>query len=93
MSNFRSRDNPPGFVREGVGFTVDISPNRWGHNDLRIHPEGGKIGTEGCIGLISGAEDLIRFGLMINSYLFKYGSMNLIVPGNIINLGEIKVQL
>jgi hypothetical protein len=56
-SNYRDRADPV-MVRDDVGFSVDLSD----HYDpvtgrtrslLRIHPDGGKPGTEGCIGILS----------------------------------------
>ncbi len=50
-SNFRKRTDGA-MVREGVGFSVDLEPLFSTERTLlRIHPDGGKSGTAGCIGI------------------------------------------
>jgi hypothetical protein len=56
-SNYRDRTDPV-MVRDDVGFSVDLSdhydPVAGRTRSLpRIHPDGGKPGTEGCIGILS----------------------------------------
>lgn len=49
-------------MRDGHGFSIDITPDpRWGRGLLRIHPDGGATGTQGCIGLTCNYNGLIRF--------------------------------
>lgn len=50
-SNFRDRVEYP-MIREGVGFSVDLTPLfSTDRTLLRIHPDGNKPGTAGCIGI------------------------------------------
>lgn len=56
-SNFRERSDPA-MTRDGVGFSVDLSDKfdpaaKRVRSLLRIHPDGGKPGTAGCIGILS----------------------------------------
>lgn len=56
-SNFRVRTNPD-MIRDRVGFSVDMSDAWDGYIGrtrtlMRIHPDGGKAGTHGCIGILS----------------------------------------
>lgn len=56
-SNFRQRTDAA-MVRDGIGFSVDLSDKfdpvaKRTRSLLRIHPDGGLSGTEGCIGIIT----------------------------------------
>jgi|GEM_PF-2291778 len=83
LSNYRLRNNQ-GFVRNGVGFSVNITPDpRWGRSRLRIHPDGWPDGTAGCIGLTGDASSLLLFSKMISSYLLINKTMRLVVDYNI----------
>ncbi|MDO8997533.1 MAG: RHS repeat-associated core domain-containing protein [Sediminibacterium sp.] len=56
-----------GMTKDGVGFSLNVNPQfKTGRSLLRIHPDGGKFfGTQGCIGLTCGKEDLLKFkGIM-----------------------------
>ncbi|MGQ1908995.1 RHS repeat-associated core domain-containing protein [Marinifilum sp. RC60d5] len=77
LSNWRKRTKQ-GFVKDGVGFSVDITPDPM-HNRqyLRIHPDGGLPGTAGCIGLTGNAQELRLFSSMIRNHLSQYGPMRL----------------
>lgn len=60
-SNFRERTEAA-MVRDGVGFSVDLSDKydpaiRRQRQLLRIHPDGGKPGTLGCIGILTRLEE------------------------------------
>ena len=49
--NFRDRTEVA-MTRENVGFSVDLTPHFKTHRTLlRIHPDGNKPGTLGCIGI------------------------------------------
>ncbi|MCT4646043.1 MAG: hypothetical protein N4A74_13740, partial [Carboxylicivirga sp.] len=77
ISNWRTRTKH-GFVKDGVGFSVDITPDPMhGRQYLRIHPDGGLPGTAGCIGLTGNAQELRLFSSMIRNHLSQYGSMRL----------------
>jgi len=73
------RDNRTGsYENHGVGFTFDVTPQFETCRDLlRIHPDGGRKGTEGCIGLTGGKETLLRFKNSLSNLLKKHGSVNL----------------
>lgn len=65
ISNLRHRDTR-GMVRDGVGFSADMSDKydaRVGgtRSALRIHPDGGSAGTQGCVGIVGDAATLRRF--------------------------------
>jgi len=98
LSNVRLR-NDIRMKRDGVGFSVDITPNPiWGRTDLRIHPDGNRYGnwqvndgTAGCIGLTCGANGLNQFYNMISNRLSGGQTMPLYVTGNMINMGEIEI--
>lgn len=44
-------------------------PPRWGRSALRIHPDGGRIGTLGCVGLYESSNRLIQFRNKLNNFL------------------------
>ncbi|MFM7322915.1 MAG: RHS repeat-associated core domain-containing protein, partial [Armatimonadota bacterium] len=60
-------DNPrrrrtKGMVREEVGFSIDLEPRfPTSRRYLRIHPDGGGPGTQGCIGVLAPGKDLDAF--------------------------------
>jgi peptidoglycan hydrolase-like protein with peptidoglycan-binding domain len=65
VSNLRGT-NQRGMVRDGVGFKADVSDKydpRVGatRSLLRIHPDGGSAGTQGCIGIVGDRATLERF--------------------------------
>ncbi|MBI1949262.1 MAG: peptidoglycan-binding protein [Deltaproteobacteria bacterium] len=65
ISNLRNRDTR-GMVKDGVGFSADMSDKydaRVGgtRSALRIHPDGGSAGTQGCVGIVGDAATLRRF--------------------------------
>lgn len=58
--------NTPGMVVDGVGFSFALSdkfdPRVGGtRSELRIHPDGGSAGTNGCIGIVGNGEVQKRF--------------------------------
>ncbi len=60
-NNFRYRTNVS-MVKDGIGFSIDlISTFNTGRSLLRIHPDGGPSGTEGCIGLTGNSIELKSF--------------------------------
>jgi RHS repeat-associated protein len=65
-----------GYKRGDIGFTFDISdpPKR---SDLRIHPDGNKPGTEGCIGIVSDGQDLGDFYDKLRDYIKDHGRINM----------------
>lgn len=56
-TRFRERSERA-MVRDGVGFSIDLS-DKWDpslqrtRRLLRIHPDGGDPGTEGCVGILT----------------------------------------
>jgi hypothetical protein len=61
-----------GMNRDGVGFSYDLEPSfNTGRSLLRIHPDGNKEGTLGCIGLTGNRNQLNSFREKLNNYL-KY---------------------
>jgi len=77
LSKYRLRTEI-GYVSEGVGFSVNIAPDPiFGRTYLRIHPDGGLIGTAGCIGLRGTKSQLREFGNLISEFLTKNKTMRL----------------
>ena len=64
-SSFRYRSSSEGkggYYNNGYGFSINLNPSfTTMRTDLRIHPDGGKQGTLGCIGLSGGASELQQF--------------------------------
>jgi hypothetical protein len=59
-----------GMVRNDVGFKVTLSDNTSKcRDDLRIHPDGNKPGTKGCIGLTETKENLKDFQSKMGAFL------------------------
>ena len=75
--NFRKRTLTT-MVKDGIGFSIDLAPlfetNR---SNLRIHPDGGLPGTEGCIGLTGSAKQLTEFTEIIKPYYSDGMKINL----------------
>ncbi|MCY1074284.1 peptidoglycan-binding domain-containing protein [Archangium lansingense] len=84
----RNSRSEPGFVRDGVGFSFLIEdahrPNSDAMSDrrdkadgmrtlLRIHPDGGSIGTAGCIGIVGNGATLRQFRDGMNAELRRHG--------------------
>jgi RHS repeat-associated protein len=77
LSKYRLRTEI-GYVSEGVGFSVNIAPDPiFGRTYLRIHPDGGLIGTAGCIGLRGTKSQLREFGNIISEFLTKHKTIRL----------------
>ena len=58
--NFRNRTEPV-MVRDEIGFSLDLDDKydptlKRTRSLLRIHPDGGKPGTEGCVGILANVE-------------------------------------
>lgn len=63
-----------------VEFSVDITSYLlFGRSLLRVHPDGGDPGTEGCIGLTGNAASINSFADQISDYLQTDGTMRLVV--------------
>jgi hypothetical protein len=80
-----------GYYRDGVGYSFDVIPlfsslngKKMERTDLRIHPDGNKPGTLGCIGLDTNKAVLTAFYDDMSSYIAKKGSIALKVndPNN-----------
>ena len=64
-SSFRYRSSSEangGYYNNGYGFSINLNPRFTTERTLlRIHPDGGRSGTLGCIGLTGGANELQQF--------------------------------
>lgn len=71
--------NTNGMVRDGFGFSFDLNPKfPTNRSDLRIHPDGGRPGTQGCLGIVGTRDELTRmYNLLAN--LIKQEDVDLIV--------------
>ena len=69
-------------TKDEVGFSIAITPDRYGRSLMRVHPDGGLPGTRGCIGLKCGSERLTEFENMIRPILDVQGSIRLKVKGS-----------
>jgi hypothetical protein len=76
------------FTRDGVGFSFLMEdPNRPGSDafydarrggdrtNLRIHPDGGAVGTAGCIGIVGDAATMRQFRDDLNAELERNGGV------------------
>ena len=79
-NNLRSR-TVSGFVRDGVGFSIDLNPQfQTTRTLLRIHPDGNTAGTLGCIGIQENANLLNTFYNTMSTYFQRVSnSIRLIV--------------
>jgi len=92
VSNYRARSEN-GYVRNGVGFTFDITPDpAFGRSSLRIHPDGGPVGTAGCIGLTEPASRLNGFSSKMQEYLQNHSAIPMIVTGSYSSLNPVRIQ-
>lgn len=65
-------------IRDGVGFSMDLNPSfETGRSLLRIHPDGNKVGTLGCVGLQENATQLTNFRNTMRNYLQTHPSINI----------------
>ncbi|MFC4221162.1 hypothetical protein [Flagellimonas marina] len=70
-------------IRDDVGFSIDITPDpRYGRSLLRVHPDGGSPGTQGCIGLTSSGDRLTIFEQTMESLLDVHSTLRLEVTGS-----------
>ncbi len=80
------RNDVSGMIREGYGFSMDVIPifseiNNMAmrRTELRIHPDGNRPGSAGCIALSTDKANLQNFYLRIKIYLKKYKYIDLTV--------------
>ncbi len=80
-----------GFYRDGIAFTFDVNPNFTTANgqpmrrtELRIHPDGNRLGSAGCVALACDRNTLQGFYNDMKSYIGNKGSIGLKVadPAN-----------
>ena len=77
VETHRDSRSETGFSADGVGYTFALSDapaSRVGGADrklLRIHPDGGKTGTKGCIGILGGADTQRAFRTDMQAQLAK----------------------
>ena len=76
---FQNRTDKDAMIRDGVGFSINLTPQFDTKRDLlRIHPDGGKVtGTEGCIGLTGNQSDLNSFVNLMRPLYSSYGNIPL----------------
>ena len=83
--NYRDRgpgsdDYNPKMTIDGVGFSYDLTPAfPTDRTLLRIHPDGGRPGSEGCIALRADRKQLQDFATRVNAYLGAYGTIPVLV--------------
>jgi hypothetical protein len=78
VNNARLRDDNPGMIKNNYGFSMDLIPNFETCRDaMRIHPDGNKPGTLGCIGLLGTVSQLKIFFSTISSYLNYHTNIDL----------------
>jgi hypothetical protein len=69
-TNFRSRYDNTGMIRENVGFSLELNPLFYTNRTLlRMHPDGREPGSEGCVALSCGAPGLHDFQNRVGGYL------------------------
>jgi hypothetical protein len=81
------RDRGPGsgdynrrMTIDGFGFSYDLTPGfPTDRTLLRIHPDGGRPGSEGCIALRAHRKQLQDFATRVNAYLRAYGMIPVLV--------------
>ena len=78
--NLRERKDNLAMIKEQVGFSIDLSPTfQTNRTLLRIHPDGGFPGTEGCIGLIESKSRLMEFKELMSLYYNQHSKISLTV--------------
>lgn len=66
------RRKTPGMVRDDFGFSFDLEPRfPTRRSELRIHPDGGGEGTQGCVGILGDRRELEEFYRLIRDILQK----------------------
>ena len=77
-NNFRYRNDQAGFIKDGIGFSVDLLPQfDTNRTLLRIHPDGNLPGTEGCIGLNGNRDALSSFVNLLSPQYRTIGNIPL----------------
>ncbi|MGN6213652.1 DUF6443 domain-containing protein [Parafilimonas sp.] len=80
-----------GFYRDGVAFTFDVNPNftqvngqPMSRTELRIHPDGNRPGSAGCVALATDQRNLQAFYTQTGAYVRQNGNIQLTVtdPNN-----------
>lgn len=70
-------DYNKGMNREGVGFSFDLNPMFDTQRSLlRVHPDGNKRGTQGCIGLEGDKADLLEFESNVKKILKEHDAIS-----------------
>ena len=77
VSNHRPNRTKSGMVLNGIGYSFDLDPTDgtqvFGRSLFRIHPDGNPRGTNGCIGVREGAEQLRQCENLLESLLKNNG--------------------
>ena len=90
----RLRNDKKGMIVEGVGYSFNMSnvfDPKAGRDRklLRIHPDGGATGTEGCLGITGGAEIQKQFYRDMKSLVDSNGGkFNLTIADNLPGSGQ-----
>jgi hypothetical protein len=80
VTTHRQSRSETGFSSDGVGYTFALSDRldpRVGNVNrtlLRIHPDGGNLGTQGCIGILGGAATQTSFRSGMNAEIVRHGN-------------------
>ena len=82
-NNLRVRTDNQSFIKERIGFSIDLIPNfLTNRTALRIHPDGTAPGTAGCIGLNGTQQELSSFYNLLKPLYNKQGMIPLVVNIN-----------
>jgi hypothetical protein len=87
VSNGRLRNDKPSMMVDGFGYSFDLSnmyDSRVGgtRTELRIHPDGGNLGTAGCIGIQGGIATQRQFYADMSTVLGSSGGNYTITVGS-----------
>lgn len=79
--NIRKRKDNRGMRCNAEGWSLDIEPENFStdRTDLRIHPDGNRPGTLGCIGVACGFSQADFLGSMLFDYLGPQGNSSITI--------------
>ena len=79
-SNFRRRSDKTGMICPGsqTGWSINLDPLNFStdRTELRIHPDGNKPGTLGCIGIECSNSDVDDFGFRAEEYFLFHATID-----------------
>ncbi|MDR0828749.1 MAG: RHS repeat-associated core domain-containing protein [Prevotellaceae bacterium] len=71
------KSSTKGYVRDGFGFAIDLTPNfETGRSALQIHPDQAPDGTLGCIGIQENKKTLKSFYDFFKQSYERFGNIN-----------------